>query len=86
VNNAVKHSGARSIDVVLDHDGRNLVLKIRDNGKGMDPMGQEKGMGLNIMRYRAKMLGGALELERTAGGGTTVVCAVPLPAQPGSTP
>lgn len=86
VNNAVKHSGARSIHVVLDHDGRTLALKIRDNGKGMDPARKAEGMGMNIMRYRAKMLGGALEPERTAGGGTTLVCTVPLPAQPGCTP
>lgn len=81
VNNALRHSGARSIDVSLDHDGRVLVLKVRDNGSGMKPARPKQGMGLNIMRYRAKMLEGQIAFDPTPGGGTTVVCSAPLPAR-----
>jgi two-component system, LuxR family, sensor kinase FixL len=81
VNNAVRHSGARSINIALDHDGHTVQLKIRDNGVGTDPSHPGDGMGLNLMRYRARMMGGSVLLEPTAGGGTTVVCSVPLPGK-----
>jgi two-component system, LuxR family, sensor kinase FixL len=81
VNNAVRHSGARSINIALDHDGHTVQLKIRDNGVGTDPSHPGDGMGLNLMRYRARMMGGSVLLEPTAGGGTTVVCSVPVPGK-----
>jgi signal transduction histidine kinase len=37
------------------------------------------GMGLNIMNYRARMVGGSLDVRNRPDGGVTVCCAFPLP-------
>jgi nitrate/nitrite-specific signal transduction histidine kinase len=39
-----------------------------------------RGLGLNIMEHRARMIGASLALRRRRGGGTEVVCEVPMPA------
>ena len=79
VNNALKHSGATMIEIGLTEKlGLNSwELKITDNGKGIsesiwnDEVG---GMGLRIMRYRAKLIGGQMEFQVSAEAGTRVIC------------
>ena len=79
VNNALKHSGATIIEIGLTEKlGLNSwELKITDNGKGIseslwnDEVG---GMGLRIMRYRAKLIGGQMEFQVSAEAGTKVIC------------
>ena len=79
VNNALKHSGATIIEIGLTEKlGLNSwELKITDNGKGIseslwnDEVG---GMGLRIMRYRAKLIGGQMEFQVSAEAGTRVIC------------
>lgn len=79
IQNAVKHAAASRIEVGLKRKGGVLQLAIEDNGKGMDPLSRKgKGLGLNIMAYRAGLIGGEFKTERPATGGTRVVCLVPL--------
>lgn len=81
VGNAIKHGGSTRITVRLVHAGRGQIeLAIRDNGKGIPPLpaARTTGMGLQIMRYRASMCGGTLEVRKsTSAGGTVVACRVP---------
>jgi len=49
-------------------------LSISDNGNGMAVAPQTDGMGLKVMRYRAQLIGGTLEIGPTAEGGTRVHC------------
>jgi nitrate/nitrite-specific signal transduction histidine kinase len=52
-----------------------LTISIEDDGKGFDPhFVQTGGMGLRIMKYRAKMISGKLEVRRRQAGGTVVTC------------
>jgi len=77
VNNALKHSGARRIRIDLTCADGNIILKVRDDGKGLPPDAQRgAGMGLHIMKYRAGLLGGSLHLESSAQG-ALVVCQAP---------
>jgi two-component system, chemotaxis family, CheB/CheR fusion protein len=79
INNAVKHSGARNIDVMLTCRSGQLTLVIRDDGCGFDIDGESStGMGLGIMRYRAEIIGGRLRIDHADGGGTVVVLECPL--------
>jgi len=85
VGNAIKHGAGARVLIRLRHSGRrHLVLAIRDNGSGIPPAPARtgKGMGLQIMRYRASICGGALAIRGTAAGGTLVTCRVPLSAPP----
>jgi signal transduction histidine kinase len=75
ISNALKHGKARRIQLSLDATDRTTVLRIQDDGLGFDPNRvQGNGMGLNIMRYRARVSGGALSIEKPDGGGTLIVC------------
>jgi len=80
VSNAIKHGKPGHIEIRLSGAPERIQLVIRDNGAGM-PARQRKnsGMGLRIMRYRAGMINGSLAIENESGGGTAVVCTVPLP-------
>ncbi len=82
VLNAAKHAGARTIDIELVRDGSRLTLVVRDDGVGIGERSPD-GMGLHLMEYRAKMMGGSLQI--TAGGerrGTTVTCSIMLRDRP----
>jgi PAS domain S-box-containing protein len=76
VNNAVKHSGARHIGIRMARSDGQVVLEISDDGKGIgQPSTEGSGMGLHIMGYRARLLGGSLEV-RAKNPGTIVSCRV----------
>jgi two-component system, LuxR family, sensor kinase FixL len=79
ITNAIKHGKPGRIEISLTETTGRINLAIRDNGTGM-PVRQRKksGMGLRIMRYRAGMIGGSLTFQEEAGGGTAIVCTMPL--------
>ncbi len=80
-NNALKHAEATHIAVSLRMNDF-IKLTIADNGKGFDThvMQTGAGFGLRIMQYRARVLGGNLELDSKAGQGTRVVFRLPSQA------
>ena len=77
VANALKHSQAETIEIELLRREQGLRLQVRDDGIGLahSPV-REKGMGLRIMKYRAEVLGGSLQVLGNPDGGTTVVCEI----------
>jgi two-component system CheB/CheR fusion protein len=82
VHNAIKHGHAAHITLYLGEQNGRGVLSIRDDGSGMKEGdtgngGAGGGMGLNIMRYRAGIIGGTLEVARRPGGGVIVTCVFP---------
>ena len=79
LNNVARHAHAQSVGVVLERRGRTLSLVIEDDGVGFDASTISNTMiGLVGMRERAAVVGGSLDIEPTAGGGTTVLARVPL--------
>lgn len=82
VNNALKHAAPKAIDVVLSREEGRGLLSIADDGRGLPPGGPStQGMGLNIMRYRAGIIGAELEVVPGAQGGTVVRCLFNIPQQ-----
>ncbi len=78
IANAVKHSACSRIIVRLAGSENEIVLEISDNGHGMPSEKVfSKGMGLNIMQYRAHLIGGNLEIKVAEMGGTSVICRLP---------
>lgn len=65
VTNAVKHSGAASIDVALDMQENGLSLTVTDDGTPAERSGT--GIGKRTMRQRAEAVGGRLTVERKEG-------------------
>lgn len=80
LNNAVKHSGATRIEVLVSCDKSFLVLEIRDNGKGFLPAGreQDQGIGLYTIRERVELLGGIIRIESSDKIGTDIFIEVPI--------
>jgi PAS domain S-box-containing protein len=74
--NAVKHAKSRRIDVRLAaSNGEGCVLSIRNDGAPLGPQpAEDRGMGIRIMKYRARMIGATLSLESTPEGGAEVLC------------
>jgi signal transduction histidine kinase len=78
INNAIRHGKARNIDITMQAvDGR-VLLSIEDDGVGITPKADPGGLGLQIMNFRARMVGGVLDVRRRASGGTAVVCSAPI--------
>ncbi|MCS4088154.1 two-component system CheB/CheR fusion protein [Salinibacter ruber] len=79
VANAREHADPSRIQLGLREEGADLVLSIRDDGRGWDgETPEEEGLGLHLMRYRANLIGATLRL--TSDDGETVVeCRLPLP-------
>jgi len=74
VLNAVKHSGARTLQVTLEHTPQHLRLSVKDDGTGFDeqrspPLGH---YGLIGMKERAAQIGADFHLASARGRGTTV--------------
>lgn len=78
VNNAVRHAQATRIDIALMGSNGNVILQIEDNGTGINRAEGREGMGLQIMSFRARMIGGSLAIGRRETGGTSVTCTVPI--------
>jgi signal transduction histidine kinase len=76
VTNAVRHSDARRIDVVLERTEGTMSVQVQDDGGGIRPDAR-RGVGLASMRERASELGGWCTVE-AAGAGTLVTARLPV--------
>ena len=83
IRNSVHHGHARTIVISLERFNGGCELRIRDDGRGFAPEALEKGgMGMRIMEYRARMLGGHVTIGPHLDGGALVVCSFPLNEKP----
>jgi PAS domain S-box-containing protein len=79
LQNAVKHSRARTVRVMLNRRAGKLVLRIADEGKGFDMLAsRQAGLGLITMRERVELCGGSLTIETVTNHGTAIEAIVPL--------
>jgi PAS domain S-box-containing protein len=76
VTNSVKHAKANEIVISLERTNGEIVLTVSDDGEGKRVRG--RGLGMNIMKYRASAAGGTLDVDSARGRGTTVTCRVPV--------
>jgi two-component system, chemotaxis family, CheB/CheR fusion protein len=82
VTNAVRHGKARSIWIAGKRNGDvSSTITVRDDGTGLPKsLPQQSGMGLSIMKARAKSLGASLEIANHPKGGARMTCELPDPA------
>jgi signal transduction histidine kinase len=79
LTNAVRHSRATQIQVLLSQDVDAIRLSVEDNGVGFDPSSSHQDhFGLLIMRERAEAAGGVLMIDSRFGEGTIVAARFPL--------
>jgi len=79
LRNVLAHAQASEVELVLDDDGDQLMLTVRDNGRG--PVAGESGSrschGLRVLRERARLLGGTLDLAARPEGGAALTLLLP---------
>src|ERR1700722_9660390 len=79
VNNAMRHGHASEIRITLSTGNEHGTLVIEDDGNGLlETPANHSGMGLQIMNYRARMIGGSLTVQSRKIRGTVVTCVFPL--------
>ncbi|MFF7655981.1 GAF domain-containing sensor histidine kinase [Streptomyces sp. NPDC007983] len=80
LHNALRHAGARRVDVTLSRHGQGALLRVSDDGGGFDPSAVRRAgrhLGLVSMRDRASGVGGGLTVESAPGKGTVIEMEVP---------
>jgi signal transduction histidine kinase/ligand-binding sensor domain-containing protein len=82
MRNAFRHADAKQIEVEIHYDERRLRVRVRDDGKGIDPKllsddGREGHFGLRGMRERAELIGGKLTVWSELDAGTEVELSLP---------
>jgi len=82
LRNAFLHAHARRIEVDIHYEKRGLRLRVRDDGKGIDPKilaagGRDGHHGLPGMQERARLVGGKLTLSSELDSGTAAELTIP---------
>jgi signal transduction histidine kinase len=91
IMNALKHADPTDVSVTVAQEGEDIVLRLQDNGTGFDSAapGPEGHYGMAMMRERAKVGGGTLEVQSAVDQGTTITVRFPIallqPEQPTDT-
>lgn len=78
--NAMRHAKAASIAIALRDDEDTIALTVSDDGCGLPERRSRKGLGLEIMDYRARAIGATLTVRRGEKRGTVVECSLPRAA------
>jgi signal transduction histidine kinase len=79
LSNVRKHAGATTVRLTLGDESGVAVLRVVDDGRGLDPDAVPDGFGLSGLRARLALVGGTLEVQGGAGG-TTIVARLPREA------
>ena len=82
LTNVARHSGATALDIRLSQKDEDLVLQVKDNGKGISPeaLANPRSLGLLGMKERASLLGGEVTFDSPPNGGAVVTLRVPKAA------
>jgi two-component system, NarL family, sensor histidine kinase UhpB len=82
LTNVARHAGATRVELRLEHQEQQVVLTVRDDGRGLSAGALPSSHGIRGMRERAMLIGAPLSIERPPGGGTQVQLSIPL--EPGT--
>lgn len=75
VVNVIKHANASEIRIGLECRDGVMLLEVEDDGDGIDEAAPSSGgIGLRVMRHRAQLIGGALEIGSAPAGGGRIAC------------
>ncbi len=79
LTNTAKYAEATRVEVMLAREENEIILSVRDDGKGFDYDARHTGLGLMGMKERAAMLPGSLSIHSSPGYGTEVLVKAALP-------
>ena len=70
LNNSIKHSGSKTIDVYFRFSRNSLIIMVSDQGKGFDLNNKATGLGLKNLESRAQIAGAKFRMKSAPGKGT----------------
>jgi signal transduction histidine kinase len=79
LSNVARHAQAKRVDVLVRVDGRQVILRVVDDGAGLGPAVARSGNGLRNLEARAARAGGSFALTGVPDGGTRAEWRAPLP-------
>ncbi len=79
VNNSLKHSRADNILIMIRRESAEILAEVRDDGTGLllKDRTQDIGSGLEIMKYRANLIGGQFSLQNHESEGVSIIVRIP---------
>lgn len=77
LTNVARHAGASRVELSLERDGADVVLTVRDDGRGITRAEQASSQGVRGMRERAMLIGARLSITGAPRRGTTVELFIP---------
>jgi len=84
LTNIGKHARAKHVSLVIDKEDNNIIFRVKDDGRGFnvqkvfDQKADERGMGLEAMSERVRILGGKINFVSRPGIDTTVTFTAPI--------
>jgi signal transduction histidine kinase len=78
LTNALRHSKASQVKIVLRYRPSSLEVEVTDDGRGLDHAAAGGGHGLIGVRERVSLYGGSVELGPAPAGGTTLRAQLPV--------
>ena len=78
INNLIKHSEAKNVNIQLFKAQNNIIFIVEDNGKGFKKDSNSKGIGLMNISSRLDAINGQVNYEPSPGSGTLVTIKIPL--------
>ncbi len=69
LSNILKYAEASEVKITIEKKAGDIVLLIKDNGKGFDPLAARTGIGLKNINHRAAVYEGAVDIISSAGNG-----------------
>jgi signal transduction histidine kinase len=84
MTNILRHAQATRVDISLKKEDNEIVLTIRDDGRGItaDEKSGRQSLGLLGMRERVSLIGGAIDITGAAGKGTVITVRLTIPRKP----
>lgn len=78
MTNVARHAEASTVELRLERAEDEVVLTVRDDGRGLSPAAQTSSHGIRGMRERAMLIGAGLAIAPAPGHGTEVKLSIPL--------
>jgi len=79
VNNSIVHGGSKNIKIKLISISGGVILVVTDDGRGFEnTILRSNGIGMNILNYRARLIGANLQVSQRKKRGTKVQCRIPI--------
>lgn len=73
LNNSIKHSGSKTIDIYFRFSINSLIIMVADKGKGFDLNNKVTGLGLKNLESRAQIAGAKFRMKSAPGRGTKAI-------------